>query len=475
MNLKFFDKLSQNYIELLLNDKVYYNVIIKVKNEKNFTAHSNILTYRSSYFCKELENAPNENGIRTITKTNISNEIFDVILKYIYVGIVNLENTIDTKFIFDLMLAADELELYELSKKLETILIEDKAPWLKAYFSLVYHTIFDKQSFKNLENFCNSVVVKYPNLIFEAEDYTSLPESALVSLLKRDDLQMEEIKLWEYTLEWGIAQNPTLPSNIEEWTKEDFLALKTTLQRCLPYIRYFHISSKDILYQIQPYKKILDKQIWKDLMQHNLDPSQPIRFNLPARSIPVPELPVRIRKPFSTIISDEHVAEISSWIDRKTINYSSENCPYEFKSIFQASRDGFDVQTIWNMCHGYSNTVIIIKVADTDKILGGYNPLMWDKTTDGKWMRTNDSFIFSLKNGNIQNSILSRVKNPDYAVHCYRKGSQANFGLNFGDSLYIKKNAIGAYSCNNYYEKRIRATGDFEIINYEVFEVKKNT
>ncbi|RHZ85051.1 hypothetical protein Glove_71g147 [Diversispora epigaea] len=42
MSLKFFEKLSQNFIELL-NDKDDYNVIIEVENkEKSLTAHSNI-------------------------------------------------------------------------------------------------------------------------------------------------------------------------------------------------------------------------------------------------------------------------------------------------------------------------------------------------------------------------------------------------------------------------------------------------
>ena len=82
MSLRFFDKLSQNLVELL-NDKDDYNVIIEVENqEKSFTAHSNVLKYRSSYFRQELENIqPNENNIKIITKSNISAQIFDVILK----------------------------------------------------------------------------------------------------------------------------------------------------------------------------------------------------------------------------------------------------------------------------------------------------------------------------------------------------------------------------------------------------------
>ncbi|RHZ89963.1 hypothetical protein Glove_9g256 [Diversispora epigaea] len=78
----------------------------------------------------------------------------------------------------------------ELSEKLESYLIEAKDSWLRTHSSFVYHSIF---KFKELENFCNNIIAKYPNLIFESEeDFTSLQESALISILKNDDLQMEE-------------------------------------------------------------------------------------------------------------------------------------------------------------------------------------------------------------------------------------------------------------------------------------------
>src|SRR6185436_10258786 len=113
-----------------------------------------------------------------------------------------------------------------LTKKLENYLIETKSSWLKSHFSLVYRSIFSGNNFKDLEKFCNDIVVKYPNIIFDAEDFTSLQESALIYLLKRDDLQLEEIKVWEYIIKWGISQNSTLPAELEEWTKENFMILK---------------------------------------------------------------------------------------------------------------------------------------------------------------------------------------------------------------------------------------------------------
>ncbi|RHZ73796.1 hypothetical protein Glove_229g12 [Diversispora epigaea] len=192
----------------LLNDKKEHNVVIEVDKEENmksFTAHSVVLRYRSSYFDKELENATtNKNNIKTIIKPNISAKIFEIILKYIYGGIVNIENT-DTKTIYELMVNASKLEVKELSIKLEIYLIESKASWLRTHFSLVYRLIFDGNDFEDLKNFYNDIIVKYPNLIFESEDFTSLQETALISILKRDDLKVKEIKIWDYVIKWVFA------------------------------------------------------------------------------------------------------------------------------------------------------------------------------------------------------------------------------------------------------------------------------
>ncbi|RHZ87609.1 hypothetical protein Glove_33g154 [Diversispora epigaea] len=441
MTLKFFDKLSQNFIELL-DDKDDHNVIIEVENtKKSFTAHSSVLKYRSPYFRMELENIqPNENNIKIITKSSISTQIFDVILKYIYGGIVNLEN-VETKFIFDLMLVANEFKLEELTNKLETILIDTKASWLKTHFSLVYRSIFDRQNFKKLENYCIDIIVKYPNLIFESSDFTSLQESALVPLLKRDDLQMKEVEIWDYVIKWGIAQNPTLPIDLKEWTKENFITLKNTLQQCLPYIRYFQLSSTEIFDKIKPYKKIIDKQLWEDINQYFWASDRPVKsIILPARSILVTELPPRTNEPkehFSTIISEDHAAEISAWIDRKTTNYLTTNNPYKFELILRGTRDGLNPQNFWDICHRHASTVVVLKVKGTDEIIGGYNPLAWDNSNidyNHQQAVTNDSFIFSLRNGNIQNSILSRVKNPNSAILNIGKGQQYLYGPFFGGS-----------------------------------------
>ncbi|RHZ86308.1 hypothetical protein Glove_52g29 [Diversispora epigaea] len=493
MSFKFFNKLSQDFSELL-NDKKEYNVVIEVdkeENRKSFTAHSVILRYRSSYFDKELENATtNENNIKTIVKPNISAQIFEIILKFIYGGIVNIEDT-DTKTIYELMINANELRIEELSVKLESYLIESKASWLRTHFSFVYHSIFNGNEFKDLKKFYNDIIVKYPNLIFESGDFTSLQETALISILKRDDLKVEEIKIWDYIIKWGIAQNPTLPADLEKWSNENFEALRMTLQQCLPLIRYFHISSEDIWEKVKLYEKILEKQLWDDMIQHNMFPTKPVKSlvlsariisnpELPSRTISNPGLPSRVNEPFSTVINKEHVAELSSWIDRKSTTYSLENIPYEFQLILRGSRDGFHPKTFWNMCDGHAGTIVVVKVAGTDEIVGGYNPLAWDDLAGGCYLETNDSFIFSLKNGNINNSILSRVIDSNGAL--FYHSDQNIHGPDFGRSEFIMESYVSDFTQDeecwcffdgvHYYEKPIRTSTDcFSIVDYEVFKI----
>ncbi|RIB00041.1 hypothetical protein C2G38_1366236 [Gigaspora rosea] len=149
MTAKFFEKLSNNYLELL-EDKDDFNVIIKIgeaPNDKVFQAHSAILKHRSLYFHNELKIADKDkNNIKTINLKNISIQQFEIIIKYIYGGIVLLEN-LDASFIFELMIVACELILEELVKYLEIFLIESNAHWLRLHFNRIYQESFQNKTF----------------------------------------------------------------------------------------------------------------------------------------------------------------------------------------------------------------------------------------------------------------------------------------------------------------------------------------
>ncbi|RIB18678.1 hypothetical protein C2G38_2245621 [Gigaspora rosea] len=264
-------KLSTDYLELL-DDKEDFNVIIntgEAPHTKIFRVHSNVLRYRSLYFRDKLATTiKDENNIKTI---NLKIFLFNNLKSLLRV--ILLENQ-DTTFIYELMLIASEFLLKELAKYIEIHLIETKANWLRLHFTL-----------------------KYPNKIFESEDFTSIQENALVSLIKRDDLQMEEVKIWDYIIKWGIAQNPELSPDPKNWTNENFQALKNKLQNFLPLIRYFQISNDDIVDYIEPYQVILEKDLWKDILKRIANPNRQVSSTiLPSRTIMTQTLPPHTKK-----------------------------------------------------------------------------------------------------------------------------------------------------------------------------------
>ncbi|RIB21815.1 hypothetical protein C2G38_1058152 [Gigaspora rosea] len=146
---------------------------------------------------------------------------------------------------------------------------------------------------------------------------------------------MEEAKIWKIIIEWGVAQNPGMSPDPKNWSNDNFLTVKTTLQNCLPHIRYFQIPGVDVIDHLQPYRRILDDNLWDDIMKRLISPSKPISsVILPSRVVLTQNLPP------STIINEAHAAEITSWIDKKADAYSATNYPYEFKLLLRGTRDG---------------------------------------------------------------------------------------------------------------------------------------
>ncbi|EXX77165.1 hypothetical protein RirG_026350 [Rhizophagus irregularis DAOM 197198w] len=320
-------------------------------------------------------------------------------------------------------------------------------------------------------------MAKTPEKIFKSLDFTSLPEKSIISLIKRDDLQMKEIEIWEHVLKWGLAQNQTLISDPETWTDDNFKMMENTLQVFLPLIRFFSLSSKEFLYKVSPYKKILNHQLYKDLLNSHMDPDIE-----PNNNIPLPRNLKISNVIESNIVNLNIISTISRWIDKIDCNNKFSllrelYLQYKFKLLLRGSRDGFTPRKFHELCDNKSNTVTFIKVKGTDEILGGYNPLVWNSSSG--WGQSLDSFIFSFKNRDeIKDLILSYISNMNRAINYYK-----THGPSFGyDDLKISYNGwsndvdpFNYKKCKQTdYEKRIRDTEEFfDIEDYEVFQIMK--
>ncbi|CAG8468122.1 22599_t:CDS:2 [Gigaspora rosea] len=174
-------------------------------------------------------------------------------------------------------------------------------------------------------------------------------------------------------------------------------------------------------------------------------------------------IPPRIRPFVSTIIGPGHIGQLAAWIDNKQEPYHSKN-PYEFKLLMLGSRDGlYNVREFQRRCGKKGPTIIVIKIKNSNRIIGGYNPIEWD-SSEG-YLSSRESFIFSFDNNkNMTNCILSRVKNPDCAIF----NSDTNY-IGFGSDLEWFGGICEQYN----YQRKILNQVDFAMENYEVFQVKK--
>ncbi|CAB4421472.1 unnamed protein product [Rhizophagus irregularis] len=329
---KLLQKLSQNLLDILDDDE-YCDITIEVGNDpyvKIFRSHIVILNYRSSYLRRILSTnkKKNDGTLVQIKLPNISPEIFQIILRYIYGGEPSLKNY-DNLDIIKIMVAASELNLQELVIYTQSFLINYKADWMDQNFSLVYQTSFENDSFLELQKFCTDLMSKNPDKIFKSLDFSSIPEKILISLIQIDNLKMIEIKVWENVLKWGLAQNPELSSDPSNYSKDDFNSLKNTLQlsfgkvsavsafiisfflqqpylqQCIPFIRFYNLTSKEFSDNILPYKEILPEELFTDLLRNflNLHPDSKVNH----KSKP------RIAKegtPTSTTIDDERKGRV---------------------------------------------------------------------------------------------------------------------------------------------------------------------
>ncbi|GES96369.1 carbohydrate-binding module family 13 protein [Rhizophagus clarus] len=343
----------------------------------------------------EVGNDPykNKETLVHIKLPNILPEIFQIILRYIYGGRLSLDEC-DTLRIIKVLVAA------------------------------------------KLQKYCTNLISKRPDKILKSISFSSIPEKLLISIIRNNNHQMSEIQVWKYVLKWGLAQNPELSTDPATFSKEDFNILKNTLQHIVPFIKFNDLTSREFSDEVLPYKKILPKELYKDLLKKflNLHPDSKLTDNL--KSID------------SKIITFQHAELISKWIEKFDITHESTSL-YEFKLLLRGSRDGFTPNKFHEICDNRSCTITIIKAKGNNQILGGYNPIEW-KSERG-YVATKDSFIFSFENGNdINNHILSRVINKNYAIF-----NDHTYGPSFGCADLILRGDSG-HCIKDSYEKRIR-------------------
>ncbi|GBB98708.1 hypothetical protein RclHR1_00330035 [Rhizophagus clarus] len=417
MESKFHAELAQD-LSLMLNDSDDFNVIIQVgedHNMKEFRMHSNILKARSPYFKNALSGRSTTTKRKTdnfkrseiieFKKSHVTPNSFEIILKYIYTGEVDLSKLSGVE-ILGVLVASDELLLEKLFNYVQDHLIAKQTVWVKQNYVLVLHTIF------KLSNY---------------------------------DLQIEETVAWDYLIKWGIEQTPGLVSKNNDktkWNDNNYRALKRTISHFIPLIRFVEISPADFYDKVRPYKAVIPDYIYEEITEFYYKNTLPKTTILPPRNAKV-----RIE---SRLIKLNNACIIAGWIERK--NEKSISNKYNFDLLYRSSRDGININTFRTKCNNQGPCLVLVKHQQSTKIYGGYNPLGF-MHSGGQWRNTTESFIFSFESDReVQNTNISRVNNNycNYAIYeCY------TYGFSFGNMFYMNSDNNIYFSNQGYYDGNI--------------------
>ncbi|GBC07291.1 hypothetical protein RclHR1_07360014 [Rhizophagus clarus] len=459
------DYLADDYEKLLeINEDC--NVIIYVgenENVKEIHAHSCILRVRSQYFCEALSKdwSEKKDGKYIFRKPNISPQLFEIILRFIYCGKIDLEN-LHGHNILKLLIAVNELKIPTLINNIQEYLIEHQDRFLQQNPIEILEKIYQHESFSDLFNCSFKKICEEPEILFNSDKFVSLKPPLLELVLKRDDLLLDEIIIWNNLIKWCLAQHPNISQDPTQWNNEEITIMERTIHKFISLIRFNHISSESFATKIYPFKDIMSKELINNIIIFHMTRDK--RLNEDKR--PPRQSKHKIN---SIIINHNHIEIFANWIYRK--EKVPGYIPYKFNLLYRASRDGNTNAAFHNNCDNKGDTLVVVKIKNSDQIVGGYSPLNWDfNDTEGVHKSTYDSFIFSFTNkDDLQSAKLGYSIGDAYSIYCCPHNGPVFGG---GSDLGVH-NDIWYNHANRSYPNIGIPDGEFKADDYEVFQVVK--
>ncbi|UZO13430.1 uncharacterized protein OCT59_004929 [Rhizophagus irregularis] len=147
---------------------------------------------------------------------------------------------------------------------------------------------------------------------------------------------------------------------------------------------------------------------------------------------------------------------------------------YCYKIFARSSRDGNTAAAFHAKCDRKGATIVVVRIANSERIVGGYNPLFWD-SDDSSYIGTyvGGSFIFSFTNENgLRRANVAYSNNWRRSVY----SSPINGpGFGYGDLYvnYVREPSVW-YSVTSCYPT-INLPNTMSVDDYEVFQVIKKS
>ncbi|CAG8840714.1 36297_t:CDS:1, partial [Racocetra persica] len=127
--------------------------------------------------------------------------------------------------------------------------------------------------------------------------------------------------------------------------------------------------------------------------------------------------------------------------------------------------DGHASQTFHRKCDNKGATIVVGRIANSSRLVGGYNPLDWNG--HNVWKKTKNSFLFVLDKNDLKKATVSRVNHN----LCNRAiGCSGDHGPLFGghDLLISNNMTIWEFKTKTY--PRLINTNSLSVSDYEVLQ-----
>ena len=144
-------------------------------------AHRLVLASSSPYWEAMFSGGFAEHGAESVNLVNISCDVLETILQYVYTGKITLQS--DT--VQSIYIAADFLQYAHIKKCCLNFIDQD----IKANTCLSYFWFADKYMLEDLKIKCKTQMVNQFDLVSAKSEFYELPFEVVCNLVCRDDLQ----------------------------------------------------------------------------------------------------------------------------------------------------------------------------------------------------------------------------------------------------------------------------------------------
>ncbi|KAJ5071245.1 pep-cterm sorting domain-containing protein [Anaeramoeba ignava] len=442
-----YEKLSSDLNTLFSNPNEFADFEIEIldstgKTTHNFSCNKSILSCRNDYFQALFRSKMKEFQESKVKFNDINGKSMEIILKYIYTGILEIdpENAIQTLIDSKKLLLEDPITIFLINFIKNHLDIWNVIDVLYLANELMIYDLADD---------CLNFIYENLILLNQSNEIVKLEEENFLKILKKDTFSISEMELFNMIIKWA-DYHLSIPNNIVD-NKKNSEKISQKIGNLIHQISFCFMEESEIE-QIQS-MNVVPQMYIDDVIQfqrQNGDCPDLIKKYQEMGS-KILEEPNQLRKSEILQGSNKYLKALSRWI----------NSPSFLSKVrlgFSAKKNGFMPSDFHSHCDNKGATVVII-LTKNGFIFGGFTKVGWtndknkwrseDSSNASGWIPDPDAFVFSLKNHLNHDPVkFPLISSESLNAIYYSDMDGPSFGKSNGFDIGIRGNNF--YDCWSY-------------------------